>query len=313
MLRELFDALGNDPLVIAECLARPVLAERLLTELNNEDRVNLARIAWREQPSQTWVAKTETRAPVTMAAVSANYTLPAIASDVPDSCTVPWTPTSTTNAPAGRIFYTAVWTGAEMIVWGGWDGVVTYFNTGGQIQSQHRQLDSHQHYQCAHCSRRSHGSVDRQPNDRLGGSDNNGTNVFNTGGRYNPSTDSWTATSTANSPTARQFHTAVWTASEMIVWGGKDGGPSHFNTGGRYNPSTDAWTATSTTNAPNARAEHTAVWTGSQMVVWGGDNGTFIFARARDIIPAPTVGQPQAPPTLPLAERLTVQCGPAAK
>ena len=30
VLRELFEALGNDPFVIAECLARPVLAERLL-------------------------------------------------------------------------------------------------------------------------------------------------------------------------------------------------------------------------------------------------------------------------------------------
>src|ERR1700752_4446915 len=31
VLRELFDALGNDPFVIAECVARPALAERLLT------------------------------------------------------------------------------------------------------------------------------------------------------------------------------------------------------------------------------------------------------------------------------------------
>src|SRR5205814_1526566 len=30
-LRELFQALGNDPFVIAECLARPALADRLLT------------------------------------------------------------------------------------------------------------------------------------------------------------------------------------------------------------------------------------------------------------------------------------------
>ncbi len=28
VLRELFEALGNDPFVIAECLARPVLTER---------------------------------------------------------------------------------------------------------------------------------------------------------------------------------------------------------------------------------------------------------------------------------------------
>ena len=31
LLRELFETLGNDPFVIAECLARPVLAERLVT------------------------------------------------------------------------------------------------------------------------------------------------------------------------------------------------------------------------------------------------------------------------------------------
>src|SRR5437762_498084 len=31
VLRELFQALGNDPFVIAECLARPALSERLLT------------------------------------------------------------------------------------------------------------------------------------------------------------------------------------------------------------------------------------------------------------------------------------------
>src|SRR6266487_6837712 len=37
VLREIFAALGNDPFVIAECLARPVLAERLLTELYAHD------------------------------------------------------------------------------------------------------------------------------------------------------------------------------------------------------------------------------------------------------------------------------------
>src|SRR6266536_1732387 len=50
VLREIFAALGNDPFVIAECLARPVLAERLMTELNNEDRSNMATIAWLKEP-----------------------------------------------------------------------------------------------------------------------------------------------------------------------------------------------------------------------------------------------------------------------
>jgi N-acetylneuraminic acid mutarotase len=52
-----------------------------------------------------------------------------------------------------------------------------------------------------------------------GGTDNN-LNYLNTGGRYNPSTDTWTTTSTADAPAARYIHTAVSTGTEMIVWGG---------------------------------------------------------------------------------------------
>jgi hypothetical protein len=69
--------------------------------------------------------------------------------------------------------------------------------------------------------------------------------------------DTWTSTSITNVPEARGEHTAVWTGSEMIVWGGE--GNTYLNTGARYNPTTDSWTATSTTNAPSVRYSHTAV------------------------------------------------------
>ncbi|HEX8947660.1 MAG TPA: hypothetical protein VF790_01790, partial [Dissulfurispiraceae bacterium] len=72
---------------------------------------------------------------------------------------------------------------------------------------------------------------------------------FNTGGRYTPSTDAWAALPTVNAPSARVAHTAVWTGTEMIVWGGVDGyvtkttdPPATYyyytsnNTGGRYTP-----------------------------------------------------------------------------
>jgi hypothetical protein len=85
----------------------------------------------------------------------------------------------------------------------------------------------------------------------------------------NACTNQWGATSMFHVPSARTNHTAIWTGSEMIVWGGWGGGPA-LNTGGRYNPSTDSWTATSTTDAPSARYWHTAVWTGSEVIVWGG-------------------------------------------
>src|SRR5439155_4197006 len=58
----------------------------------------------------------------------ATYVLPEI-----DPCTDDtWTPTSTASAPAGRLGHTVVWTGSEMIVWGGSVGVGSFFNTGGK-------------------------------------------------------------------------------------------------------------------------------------------------------------------------------------
>src|SRR5262245_1808053 len=82
--------------------------------------------------------------------------------------------------------------------------------------------------------------------------------------------DTWMATDTVGAPSARWLHTAVWTGSEMLVWGGSDRVGSYLNTGGRYDPATDTWAALSTEGAPSARAYHTAVWTGTEMIVWGG-------------------------------------------
>src|SRR5260370_24775038 len=42
-----------------------------------------------------------------------------------------WIATSITNAPDPRSSQTAMWTGAEMIIWGGYNGS-SYFNTGGR-------------------------------------------------------------------------------------------------------------------------------------------------------------------------------------
>ncbi len=64
------------------------------------------------------------------------------------------------------------------------------------------------------------------------GNDNSFASV-NTGGRYSPGADSWTPTTTTNAPINRSLNTAVWTGSEMIVWGGvRPGG--YLDSGGRY-------------------------------------------------------------------------------
>jgi len=92
-----------------------------------------------------------------------------------------------------------------------------------------------------------------------------------TGGQYDPVGNSWTATSiTSGVPDGRTFHTAVWTGTKMIVWGGAIGGVP-VNTGGQYDPVSNSWKANlSTGSVPSGRSDHTAVWTGTKMIVWGG-------------------------------------------
>ncbi len=85
-------------------------------------------------------------------------------------------------------------------------------------------------------------------------------------------TGSWSSVQPTSAPVAREYHSAVWTGSKMIIWGGRvSGGPS--NTGALYDPIANSWSATTTTSAPDARMQHTAVWTGARMVIWGGVDG----------------------------------------
>jgi len=140
-----------------------------------------------------------------------------------------WAGMSSNGAPRGRESFTAVWSGTELLVWGGY-----YYN----------------------------GSY----------------NYFGDGARYNPQLNAWSPMSTNGAPSARYKHTAVWTGTEMIVWGGmssSSGGPPWvtFNDGARYNPATDTWSPVTLASAPLPRMAHVAAWTGSDMLVWGGQGG----------------------------------------
>ncbi len=249
----------------------------------DKDRLKLATIAWMKQPFDSWRAKAETQIPETMAVTTGiEYSLPVI-SDPSTTCTDDtWSPTSLTSAPDGRFWHTAVWTGSEMIVWGGQSYSGYYFdvNTGGRYNPS---TDSWTATSTTNApsARSSHTAVWTGSEMIIWGGVNIHQGDPNTGGRYNPISDTWTATSTTNALSARHLHTAVWTGSQMIIWGGFNGS-SVFNTGRRYNPGTDSWTATSVINAPSARADHTAVWDGSEMIVWGGNiNGALVNTGGR--------------------------------
>jgi N-acetylneuraminic acid mutarotase len=259
ILRELFTVLGSDPLVIAECLARPVLSERLTAHFSVQEKSGRFKSAQINR-MQTASLQTTVR--------HAGYKLPIISDGDPPCVDDSWTSTSTINAGLGRIYFSAVWTGTEMIVWG---GAYSYYtvNTGERYNPA---TDSWTETTTINApeARAGHTAV-WTGNDMIiwgGGSVLDG-GYLNTGGRYDPITNSWTAISIGNAPAARLSHTAVWTGSEMIVWGGYNG-INELNDGGKYNPSMDSWTATNTINPPAIRYGHTAVWTGSEMIVWGG-------------------------------------------
>jgi hypothetical protein len=176
----------------------------------------------------------------------------------------------------------AVWTGTEMIVWNGSnmpapnpDSVVINGGRYNPVTDTWAAISSTGEPRFSY----SHTAVWAGTEMIVFGAGNN--EVTNSiefmGGRYNPVTDTWTTTSSTGAPTFSQYsNTAVWTGTEMIVFG--EGNNSITNnrefTGGRYNPVTNTWTTMSSTEAPtfasnSSDSSYTAIWAGTEMIVFG--------------------------------------------
>jgi N-acetylneuraminic acid mutarotase len=186
-----------------------------------------------------------------------------------------WKPINAAGAPDGRFFAASVWTGTEMIVWGGRGTGAGKLNTGARYNPAR---DSWLPISTtgAPTARELAGAVWTGTEMIVwGGAGTASNEYFNNGARYNPSTDSWAPLSTTGAPAPRTAAgRVVWTGEEMLVWGGSGASGPFFGDGGRYNPKTDSWTPISTTGAPVARTLHTLVWTGSEAIVWGGSTGS---------------------------------------
>jgi hypothetical protein len=183
-----------------------------------------------------------------------------------------WTPMAVAGAPAGRTLHSAVWTGSEMVVWGGSNNSgFTLLNDGGRYDPA-SDTWSPTSLAGAPAPRSSHTAVWTGARMTVWGgcASHDCSYQHNSGGRYDPASDTWSPTSAAGAPAGRFLHTAIWTGTEMIVWGGRIG--SYVtNTGGRYDPASDMWVPTALTPAPQQRTLPTAVWTGVEMLVWGVD------------------------------------------
>ncbi|HQZ15224.1 MAG TPA: Calx-beta domain-containing protein, partial [Vicinamibacteria bacterium] len=205
-----------------------------------------------------------------------------------DPATNTWTSVTTTGAPTGRSWHTAVWNGTRMLVWGGFDTLGAVTATGAAYDPATNTWTSISTVG-APAGRYVHTAVWTGSRMIVWGGYNPATLAFlSTGGAYNSATDTWTPVTNTGAPAARWFHTAVWTGSHMIVWGGRQGA-SNFATGGLYDPIGDTWQNVPTAAAPTRRYQHGSLWTGTQMLTWGGFDGARPTSGGLYQPPAPTV------------------------
>ena len=146
--------------------------------------------------------------------------------------------------------HSTVWTGAEMIVWGG----------------VHRRL---------------------------------GDAPINRGWRYEPLSGVWRITGTGSgidedfnilpdldplAPAPRREPLAVWSGSELILWGGEGESGAPLQDGGLYDPVSNSWRAMSNLGSPEPGAmKSIAHLQGEEMLVWNGGSEARAPAAVRTV------------------------------
>ena len=275
-LRELFSALNNDPFLIEECLARPALAERLVGNFFAFDQRIHAETRRHAEAARDahgpWVTVTEEREDFVLRESPREHESANVRGGVPPLRRFP------------KLRLDTWWAGIEGDLSIEAVHAVDDDMPGDIIPG--RQDPSVQ--SCLTDNTWDNGSLDDFPHGRhqatavwtgsfmivWGGIAGELWGFSDSGGRYDPATDTWLSVSGHNAPSPRMNHTAVWTGTEMIVWGGSNG--SAMSDGGKYNPVTDTWVPTALAGAPAPRSQHSAAWTGTRMIVWGGQ-GSSVF------------------------------------
>lgn len=209
-----------------------------------------------------------------------------------------WLPVTQTNGPGQRVEHVSVWSGTEVLVWGGttasghaWNPST---NTWRAMSTTNQPLGF----------RRSDGVWTGTELIIWGGAQQPfavPSTYVATGARYNPTTDSWQPMSTIGAPSARWLHRLGWTGTEVVVFGGvgpvPDAGEPLLGDGALYDPATDQWRALPSTNAPaaDARPEVIAIG-GNEVLVFSAcvSSGARLNLSTLQWSPMSMTGLPQA-------------------
>ncbi len=168
-----------------------------------------------------------------------------------------WRTMSISAAPPGRLDPAIVWTGEDLIVWGG-DYCYGGYCSGNQGGGRYNPVTNT-------WKPMSHGDSGPATAARWGAVWTGREMLLLHPYRsymltYDQTGDSW---GSANAPDFLWDWPVVWTGEEILVAGGGF-------TGGRFSPATGEWIKLSLKGTPLPRGASTAVWTGNSMIVWGG-------------------------------------------
>lgn len=178
-----------------------------------------------------------------------------------------WVDGTAAGAPTARYGHSGIWTGSEMIVWGGSLTPVLLSGAGAAYQvasDTWRTLPA----LGAPEARTGHTAAWSGTEMWIWGGYAAG-NYLNTGGRYSPAAQSWTPLPTADAPPGREGHIMVWTGLRLLVWGGRNHS-GLLDSGAAYDPEPAEWNLFAVSGTPVARSGASAVWTGAEVMIWGG-------------------------------------------
>lgn len=168
-----------------------------------------------------------------------------------------WEAVSGEGTPTARWGHVAVWTGKQMVVWGGAvgpDDDAPATNSGGMYDSATSKWTATSLFEAP--SARVDATAVWTGEKMIVWGGRNGPELLDSGGIFDPATNEWTKVSTKGAPSARIHHTATWHGKAMVVLGGFDGS-NQLASGGAYFLASDTWFPTVPAKA--AREQHTAV------------------------------------------------------
>lgn len=164
----------------------------------------------------------------------------------------------------GRVFHEAVWTGHEMLVWGGFDrGNGEFHNTGARFDpgtGRWREIPA------APIRERGDAAAVWTGSEMIVWGGTGGEEVeFDDGAAFNPKADTWRLL--PRSPLgARSGPLVAWTGKEMILWGGGRGFQPPWTDGAAYDPERDSWRVLRPSPLPGSGL--VSAWTGSEFLIW---------------------------------------------